>query len=73
MDTLDFARWANTFEGLTRSCEHATDLCDGIILREIMLKISPHHFEFEIGTDRVTNMRNLCTGIERQGADAGPS
>lgn len=73
MAMSDFARdlpvWINTFEGLSSSCYAAEDLCDGVLLSEVMALIAPDHFPYAPLHDASpatwrANLGKLVRGLE---------
>lgn len=65
----DLPQWVNTFTGLSASCSTPAQLCDGILLTELMNQVAPEHFSYSVfrdGSDTAahTNMTLLASGLE---------
>eukprot|EP01104_Vermistella_antarctica_P013434 TRINITY_DN4054_c0_g1_i2.p1 TRINITY_DN4054_c0_g1~~TRINITY_DN4054_c0_g1_i2.p1 ORF type:complete len:734 (-),score=213.97 TRINITY_DN4054_c0_g1_i2:403-2538(-) len=64
-------KWINTFK-TSHECTSFTDLCDGVVLYEVMCEISPTYFdETQVNKDaqdnwvlRLSNLRKLATTLE---------
>ncbi|KAG0096566.1 hypothetical protein BGZ93_004327 [Podila epicladia] len=58
-----FEEWVNTFEGISRQCQHISDLSDGIVLFEVAADIDPKWFKLirsaEMGDNWVLKYNNL--------------
>ncbi|KAG0360150.1 hypothetical protein BG005_011381 [Podila minutissima] len=58
-----FEEWVNTFEGISRQCQHISDLSDGIVLFEVAADIDPKWFKLirsaEMGDNWVHKYNNL--------------
>jgi len=46
--TRDLPLWVNTFDGLSSGCEVVDQLCEGVLLSEIMKQISPDYFDYDV-------------------------
>lgn len=44
----DIPMWINTFEGLSMTCNDVTDLCDGVLLSEVLSQISSEYFQIPV-------------------------
>ncbi|KAF9213864.1 hypothetical protein BGZ59_004732 [Podila verticillata] len=58
-----FEEWVNTFDGISRQCQHISDLSDGIVLFEVAADIDPKWFKLirsaEMGDNWVHKYNNL--------------
>ena len=65
----DIPLWVNTFENLSTQCGEVSDLCDGVLLSEVMKAIAPGFFEYEVthGSSwsiHKVNLAHLVSGLD---------